>query len=208
MFKPVVGPQLSFIFPFLAFQCHFIFLQRSQEGLDFCFFVFLQGNQGFLVLFQRDVVLFEEVFGLLFIVLIDGHYLLTLLGGIVGEFAAASMGEATPALAEATPTEAALTLTEATPTLTDAVLTEAALSPLSLSGMVVGPALLVAGSAMKVAGSAGGAGASTRTAMVKAVSFGQAVTAHAAAPAMVHHMMMGSIGVVVSAGGLSTGCPA
>jgi hypothetical protein len=44
--------------------------------------------------------------------------------------------------------------------------------------------------------------------MMKAISFGQTVAAHAVAPAMVHHMMMSSIGAVVAiAGGLCTGCP-
>ena len=89
----------------------------------------------------------------------------------------------------------------AEPTFTVA---EPALSPSSFAGTMIGPALLTAGSAMEIAGSSGAA----ESAVVKAISFGQAVAAHAVAPAMVHHMMMSSIGAVVIAGGLCTGCPA
>jgi len=85
------------------------------------------------------------------------------------------------------------------------MLTGPTLSPLALTGTVIGPALLTAGSAVETAGTTG----TTETSMVKAISFGQAVAAHAVAPAMVHHMMMSSVGVVVViAGGLRTGCPA
>ena len=92
-------------------------------------------------------------------------------------------------------------MTAATKMSVTTTVTEPAMSPLPLTGTMVGPALLTAGSATETAGSA-------ESTVVKAISFGQAVAAHAVAPAMVHHMMMSSIGAVVIAGGLRTGCPA
>ena len=94
----------------------------------------------------------------------------------------------------------AATEMSATETVMTAV-AEPALSPLALTGTMIGPALLTVAAAMETAGTA-------ESAMVKAISFGQAVAAHAVAPAMVHHMMMSSIRAVVIAGGLRTGCPA
>lgn len=84
------------------------------------------------------------------------------------------------------------------------------LSPMvaATAATVVGPALLTAAAVMcPTLLTAVTALKATGTSVVSAVSFGEAVAAHAVAPAMVHHMTMSRIGVVV-AGGLSTGCPA
>src|SRR5580698_10338395 len=113
--------------PLFAPGGQFIILLGCQQRLEPGLFVLLQGNQPCLILFEGDVVLFEEVFGFLFVVLINGHHLLTLFGGIVDcHFATVAVTIATKMSA----------------------LTKPTLSPPALTGTMIGPALLTAGSAM------------------------------------------------------------
>ena len=60
-----------------------VFLLLGQQGGELVLLIFLKGHQTGLVLFKRDIVLFEEIGCFLAIVLIDCHHLLTLLGRIV-----------------------------------------------------------------------------------------------------------------------------
>ena len=84
----------------------------------------MKGDEAGLVLFQRDIVLFEEVCGLLAIFLVDGHELLALLGGIVDEFA----------VTEAIVTEAVV----AEVVMTEVVVAKAVLAGAVLAGAMEG----------------------------------------------------------------------
>ena len=96
-----------------------IFLERGEEGLCFGLLFLFEGDEAGLVLFQGDIILFEQVFAFLPVVFVDRHYLFPLVGGVVDKFAV------TVAEAVVVVRETILVLAEAVVVL---VLTEAVLA--------------------------------------------------------------------------------
>jgi hypothetical protein len=87
-FEAGAGHELGFVIAEPMAGGLLIFLQRGQKGLQFGFLFLLQGDKAGLILFQGNIVLFEEVRGLLAVFFVDRHGLLALFGGVMDEFVA------------------------------------------------------------------------------------------------------------------------
>jgi hypothetical protein len=64
-----------------------IFLERGEEGLYFGLLILFEGDEAGLILFQGDIILFEQVLAFLTVVFVDRHCLFPLVRGVVDKFA-------------------------------------------------------------------------------------------------------------------------